>query len=130
MLKFDHVSIWVGDEESVDAEPFETMRRPCNVYPLVDQPSVPGIDIAGNNRNHAASRLDDAIGEYPANTDAGIFPGCENARVTLVPGALEAQHIGVERGAHIEVFGIEPADMRDDVGITIFQVTPLSVLKM
>jgi hypothetical protein len=104
-------------------------RKPVIPDNQVDQPPIPGIDIVGDNRDHATSRFDHTLVKSPAYTDSSIAHGRENSRTTLVTETLEPQHLAIENGACLKVVGIHPTDLRRDVRFAIFQMIPPSEFK-
>lgn len=96
---------------------------------LVEQPSVPAIDVIGDDRKHAPFRFNHPIGKRLANANPRIACGSENSCATLVSDALETEHLAVKKSRRFKILCINPANLGADAGIVLLQVATPNRIK-
>ena len=111
LLKLDQVAIRIAHKKAVNAELFEPVRRLVDFDAGVAEPAVTGVHVVGDERNHAASRFDHAIGKGPANTDRGAVRGGENPRAALVANAFQTEFRGIKIRRRIQFVRVNPANL-------------------
>ena len=128
LLKLNGVGVGVVDQQAINTKASEPLWRIDDEI-MRQQSSIAGINIVGNHRDHAACRLDNAIGKDPANADSVTALGGENSRASGVTSALQAQHTRIELRTCLGIFGIHPANQGMDTGFAISKITSPSASK-
>ncbi len=110
LLELNQVAVGIFEDKGVDAERFDVLRPAPAGDAGIPKPTVPAVNVIGDNGYHAAVGLDDPPVDGFADTDKPAFGNPEDPCCTAVADLFEPELGRIELTSRFKVVGVDPSD--------------------